>query len=234
MREFITGTGIVMEMWKEDAYRPFACAERINIAQESEVLESSTADSGAWVKYKSANRNKWRGNLSGVMVMDDEFDVLWFFQDMMLESVRGTLQDVRITFTDSKDHVKQVTGQIWIVNENIDGDSTQDDFGRWSMEFIGNGPIDLSGIVTPPTIFERMRLEWITTGAEPNAVQSNALIGLAKEQILEVSREGDDKFQVIDVGVPNVKQVRLDAVNGKLIFSIDFDPNEFVWCLLNV
>lgn len=230
MRDFVYADDVIVEAYKVDGYYPFACVEHVAISMRSLLYPSSVPDSGAWEDYKYSGKNGWDVQLDGVFVLEDMVETLWFAWETLLLQLRTTGMDLRFRWTDKKGVEKHATGKALIPESGING--TSGDFGRWSLKLQGTGPLDVNGIVTPPVNPRRMRLEWIATGAEPNKVQNNALIGKTKAQVTHVSWEGNDVFQVIDEGNPTAKQVRLDNAEGSLRFANDFEADDYIWAIV--
>lgn len=230
MRDFVYGDDVIVKAYKVDNYYPFACVEEMALTMKSALLPSSVPDSGAWEDFKYSGKNGWDVTLSGVLVLQDEVDTLWFGWEMLLLALRTTGLDLYFEWKDRNGVLKYAAGHALIPESGTIARSN--DFGRWNLRLQGTGPLDVNGVITPPIQSDVERINWIVSGAEPNKVQNNNLIGRTKEQILHVSREGDDKYIVIDAGNPTAKQVRLDNVEGSLRFAIDFEVNEQVWALI--
>ena len=233
MRPFVIGNNVIIEAWKVDGYYPFACAEEVTIRMKTELLETTTADSGAWEYWVSSGKNGWSASLKGVLVLSDPGNSLWYALETFLLSVRGHSLQLRIRFTDSNNLERYALGEVFIPDSEIS--ATVDDFARFIEQFQGTGPLDLSQTIVPPegNNMKTKRLFWITTGAEPNKVQHNDLIGIDPDDLVLVSRESDDKLDIIDAGEPTVKQVRLDVGEGSLRWLNDFEPYEQIVALLN-
>lgn len=233
MRPFVYGKDVKIEAWKVDGYYPFACAEEVTIRMRTELAETTTADSGAWEYFVATGRNGWTASLKGVLVLNDPDDDLWYALETFLLSVRGEALQIRIRFIDKNDVERYALGEVFIPDSEISG--SMDDFARYVEQFQGSGPLDLSETITPPdgNNMKTKRLFWITTGAEPNEVQHNDLIGIALEDVTLVSRESDDKLEIIDSGTPTAVQVRLDNNAGTLRWLNDFNANEQIVALIN-
>jgi hypothetical protein len=210
-----------------DGYYPFACVEKLSLRMRSILLPSSVPDSGAWDDYKYSGKNGWTASLGGVLVLTDNTGAsLWYAWETLLLQLRTTGLDLKFDWTDKNGFNKHAAGHALIPESGIDGVSG--DFGRWDLQLQGTGALDVNGIITPPIVHTVKKLEWITTGAEPNVVQHNSLIGLNATQIYEVSWEGDDKFKVITAGVPTHKEVLLNSAAGTLTFLNNFEAYDYV------
>lgn len=231
MRDFVYGKDVVIMAWKVNDYYPFACAEEVFLEMNSELISSTTGDSGAWDYYEYSGRNNWNASLKGTTVLQDAIDDLWFSWEMFLLSVRSQTMDLKFLFTDNQGNQKYATGKGLIPNSTISG--VAEDFSDYTVKFQGSGPLDMNGFLLLPNGKKVMRIEWITTGGEPNKVQDNRLIGKTKADILLVTNEDRVKFFVIEAGNPNDDQVRLDNTEGSLRFSIDFGVGNHIICLLN-
>lgn len=228
MRDFVYGDDVLVEAFKDGDYYPFACVEKVKVRMKSEQVETTVPDSGAWKDILPTGRNEWDVTMSGVTVLRDLVDILWFSWETLLYQLRMEGLQLRINFKDRNGFEKFVVGKAYIEESQIDG--TSGDFSRWDLQMNGSGPLDVEGITEPVQNPNVTRIEWIATGAEPNEVQDNRLIGLAKANILLVSLEGDDKFFVITAGLPTDRQVLLDNAAGKLKFKNNFEPGFYIWC----
>ncbi|MEQ1678524.1 MAG: hypothetical protein ABL876_17645, partial [Chitinophagaceae bacterium] len=229
----VYGKDVIIEAWKVDGYYPFACAEEVTIRMRTELAETSSADSGAWEYYIPTGRNGWTASLRGVLVLNDPDDDLWYALETFLLSVRGESLQIRMRFIDKNGEERYALGEVYIPEGEISG--SMEDFARYVEQFQGSGPLDLSQTITPPDgeNMKTKRLFWITNGAEPNEVQHNDLIGIALEDVTLVSRESDDKLEIIDSGSPTARQVRLDNNAGLLRWLNHFEANEQIVALIN-
>lgn len=231
MRDFVYGRDVVILAWKGDDYYPFACAEQVAIEMRSELIESTTGDSGAWEYWEYTGRNSWSARLKGTTVLQDSIDTLWFSWELFLLSVRSQKLDLKIMFTDKEGNEKYATGEGLIPVSSISGDA--DELSDYDLEIKGSGALDMNGLLITPTGTTVKRILWITTGSEPNKVQNNALIGIDKSQIMLVTNEDQVKFEVIDSGTPTDRQCLLDNTLGELEFAIDFPAGAHIICLYN-
>lgn len=85
------------------------------------------------------------------------------------------------------------------------------------------------GVIIPPINNLYFRIDF-DTSAGGVYVQDDRLKGKTIAHIMQVSREGDDKFQPIGSGIPTAKQVKLDATAGTLQFLNTILPDEVIWC----
>jgi hypothetical protein len=228
MRQFVYGDDVILKAFRVDGYYPFACVEKVQVRVYSELMNVTTQGDGAWEYFKPSGRNRWDASLSGVTVLRDLVDTLWYGWETFLKQIRTQGLNVLFEITDPGGFVKSFYGFVYIPESEING--TSGDFSRFSVNLQGSGPIDPNGIIQPITEPDVERLEWIATGAEPNIVQHNKLIGITKDQVQMVSFEGDDKYFVIVAGEPNGKQVRLDNAAGTLRFAVDFENGDQIWC----
>lgn len=230
MRDFVYGKDVIIEAWKDNNYYPFACAEEVSIKVTSELLPTNTPDTGVWDYYKPSGKNGWSMTMTGVTVLTDPASTLWYAWETLKYQLRTTGLDIKIRFIDRNGFEMTAIGHVKIPESEIGGRA--DDFSRFAVQFQGSGPLDINGLSIPTINPNVKRIDWITTGAEPNKVQDNFLIGRSASEIMQVSLEGDDKFQVIASGEPTHKQVRLDSGEGSLRFAIDFDPEWFIYAIV--
>jgi predicted secreted protein len=236
MRKFVYGKDVVILAKKNGSpdYYPFACAESVKLKMETELVNTSTVDTGAWETSAPSGRNSWSAILSGVLVLKDEIDNLWFGWEMFLLQVRSEGLDLKFVMTDVEGNEKFATGAVWVPSSEISGDA--EEFANYMVNLQGNGQLDMSGILDViPEDMGDIRIEWIATEGQ-TVYQDNRLIGLINEtgqngrkDVSEVSWEGDDKFFVITEGEPSDRQVKLDNVNGTLRFKNAAAEGDYVW-----
>lgn len=232
MRDFVYGDDVIVKAYKDTDYYPFACVEEMTITKRAAILPSSVPDSGAWEDYKYSGKGGWEVSLNGVLVLKDDINTLWFSLDTFLLQAQTTGLDLKFEWTDKNGFLQYATGRALIPESGNNIKSA--DFARWNLRLQGTGPLDMNGILIAPVNPKYMRPEWIATGAEPNIVQDNRLIGVTKDQIGIVSWEGNDVFKVIDAGNPTEKQVRLDNAAGTLRFKNNLEPGDFIWCRIDL
>jgi hypothetical protein len=190
--------------------------------------DTSTPDSGRYVTRAPVNKAEWGIDFTGVTVLKDDVDTLWFGWEFMLEIVRSQGVNVQVIFTDKNGFTKNLTGHVFLPSTSIEG--TAGDVAKDTISFLGNGAVNFDSLITP-NVPPRMRLEWIASDGQTD-FQNNSLIGKTIANIEHVSREGDDKYQPVTIA-PTERQVQLDAVNGKLIFKIAADAGEYIFALVS-
>lgn len=87
------------------------------------------------------------------------------------------------------------------------------------------------GIIVPPINPVAFRIDF-NTAVAGNSVQDDRLKGKTVAHILEVSWEGDDKFEPIAIGDPTADQVKLDHVAGTLTFLNDYVAGDAIWAMV--
>lgn len=226
-RVIVDGKKVILEVWKVDAYYPVACAVSVSFWATEEYDITSTPDSGRYRTRRPINDGDWGVDFTGVTVLQDAVDTLWFSWEFLLELVRSQGVNIRVKFIDRNGNEKSITGHVYIQRVQIDGMAGQP--AGDTLSFIGDGPINLNSLITP-NVPRVTRLEWIAATAQ-FSFQNNQLIGKSIADIKHVSREGDDKYKVV-AGAPTARQVQLDAVGGNLVFLIEADDGEYVYALI--
>jgi hypothetical protein len=216
---------VVLEAFKDDGYYRWACAFSVRVTVNSEIDFTTTPKSGGWRTKKPSGLNDWFIEFQSLTVLQDAVNTFWFGWQTMLESIRNNGMNIRLTFTDIAGQTKYWTGFVYIPQTIMGGDTG--DFSTDQIKFEGSGSFDPTGalITNSDSV---IRVDWITTGIEPNVLQSNSLIG---KTIKHVSFEGDDRFKPITVGVPNANQVLFNSGAGTLTFPFNFDPNQVAYAL---
>jgi hypothetical protein len=222
--------------WKTDAYYPFACAERGRLLVGSEMLDTTTPSSGSWKTSMPAGVNEWEIEIGMVTVLRDLVNTFWFSWESILESVRKNRIQLKWKMTDRAGYEKYAVGYAWITETEIEYQMAAGLSGS-TIKFLGDSYLDLSSLITPINK-KVIRIPWTTTGTENCELQDNRLIGVTKEQVVHVSLEGDDKWDIIDTGTPvEGRQVKLDNAIGKLIWTItagQFDANLYAYAIVDI
>ena len=225
-RVIVDGKKVILKVWKVDAYYPVACAVSVAFWATEEHDITSTPDSGPYRTRKPVNDGDWGVDFSGVTVLQDAVDTLWFSWEFLLELVRRQGVQIQVLFIDRNGNSKSITGHVYIPRVQIEGSAGE--VAKDTITFLGDGNIDFDSLITPnmPVI---KRVEWFATAGQTD-FQDNDLIGRSITQIKQVSREGDDKYKPVAVA-PTARQVQLDGAGGSLIFSIAADAGEYIYVL---
>lgn len=88
--------------------------------------------------------------------------------------------------------------------------------------------LDTGGVIVPPVGTYLFRIDF-DTFIDTTKVYDARLIGKTIAHIVQVSREGDDKYKVIGTGIVGAKEVKLDATEGTLQFLTTILPDESIW-----
>lgn len=227
MRDHVWGMNMIFKAWKDDDFYPFACAEEGEIVMDSELLPATTATSGAWEEVRPSGRNSWNMSLSGVLVLEDQVDVMWYSWELFVEAIRKNGLDMEIEYEDIKGNTKTQRGKVYIPQTS--NSFRADDFARWMAKLQGSGPLDPTGLLPTPSNTKVVRIDWTVSTPDTYSVQDNRLIGILVNQLTEVSWEGDDKFQIITSGTPTAKQVLLNNITGTLTFLNVLNAGDYIW-----
>lgn len=226
-RVIVDGKKVKLEVWKVDAYYPVACTVSVSFWATEEYDITSTPDSGRYRTRKPINDGDWGVDFTGVTVLQDAVDTLWYSWEFLLELVRSQGVNIRVKFIDRNGNTKSITGHVYIPRVQIEGIAGQ--AAGDTITFLGDGLLNLDSLITP-NVPRVTRLEWFAAGAQVS-FQDNQLIGKSIADIKHVSREGDDKYKVV-AGAPTARQVQLDAVGGNLVFLLEADDGEYVYALI--
>jgi hypothetical protein len=230
-------SGVQLLAWKTDGYYPFACADACVINVQNEMLTTTTPSSGTWRTRMPSGISDWNVNISMVTVLRDLVNTFWFSWETILESVRKNQVQLKFKLTDTSGYEKYAVGYAWIELTSISMNMTEP-FSTSTVNFLSNGALDLSSLITPnnPRVITP-RPQWITTGAENGILTDARLIGKTKNDIQQLSGEGDDKWKIIDTGVPvEGREAKFDTTTGSFIFTLSsgqFDANLFFYAIVN-
>jgi hypothetical protein len=231
MRDFVYGKDVVISAFKGDDYYPFACAEEVRINVKTELLPASAPGSGLWEEVRPSGRNSWAASLTGVTVLKDDNDTLWFPWELFKAQIRSSGLQVKFDFIDKNGFTKYATGFVYIPNSEINGVVGDGEFSRFTVEFVGSGPLDVEGLIIDPTNDKEVKHKFFIATEGQNVFADNALIGLSGTDVLQVSREGDDKYSIITTGLPNDRQVLFNSGGGNITFEIPCIAGEYIHVL---
>lgn len=207
-----------------DEYRPFGCVQEVRLPIDTEMLETTTVDSGYWRTYQP-RINGWKISFGGVLLLRDLATSRYFALDLITEQVRLSGLFFKIIFTDDDGYSRNWTGFGFIPLAEIF--KTSGSLSKWSGEVLGSGPFVLDDPAADPVQIDPTEL-YLTTTPGAFAVVNAALIG---RNILHVEREGIGYTEV--AGTPVNREFKFTSASGTITFdsAIVFNPDEIVYVL---
>lgn len=230
----VNGKDCILTAWNpaRAAYEDIACGKSVDVTVNSEMGDATTADSGFWRTPKPTGLSDWSISMTGVLFLRDTVTNRLFIFDLITEQVRLEGLNIKVIYTDQSGFPLYFTGFVYIPSSVISGTAGQ--LAQWSVEFIGSGPLDLSGTLLTGAIPGEPFSDWWTTVPGEttisglSAIHSYSLIG---KTVLEVKREGIEHDLV--TGAPAGRQARFTSGTGVVEFdtTIPFNPNETVFVI---
>jgi predicted secreted protein len=216
MAYHVQGSGIIIEAVKDAAYRRFACAQAITLTVETDVLETSTPETGAWKTFKPVGQNSWRVSLQGILFLRDQSTTKNFALETITEQIRSDGYDIRLRFIDVEGYQNILSGSVYIPFTEITGGAINP-FGKFSTEWLGSGAFTLD-ISTEPINDDVFTYRYSGTGGE-TSVTDASLIGVTPL----LGFKGTDEYKVITSGTPGQQEIKHDASTGELSWLIELN-----------
>lgn len=224
----VEGQNVLIEFIKESEYVPYACAVSIDFYRDKETIETSTVDSAGESEFEYG-MGSWGATLNGVshIVPNGATGITVF--EMIQKQLNKDVADLRITFEDGEGNLKVLTGRALLPHIGISAGS--EGFSEDDVELKGTGVLTIDTELIDPVVntSEVQKIEYTATGGE-FTITDSALIGKAKSEILHVHRDSII-LEVIDVGTPTDRQVKIIAGTGTLSFLSELNTDEFVLIL---
>ncbi len=219
----LKGKQAVLSVLIDDVYRPIFCAISCYFRFDQEEVLKTTINSGKF-RERTTRLIDWEFGLSGLTKIDNtdgQAAFFWFIQ----ESVRGSVQNIRLVFTDDAGNEQTISGNCIIKQGQID--NLVSGFSTATISFPGTGPFSMGPVTgaAPTDLFKK----YLETTEGAHVVSHADLAGIV--EIFLVLRESG-AFDVV-TGVPVGTQVRYDSGvgTGSLTFDIlfPFEPGEIVY-----
>lgn len=230
----VNGKDSVMLVWSPTfaQYLTLACAKGVQVTVNSEMGSTTTADSGFWKTVKPSGLSDWSVSMTGVLFNRDTVENKIFIYDLVTEQARLNGISIKIVFTDQSGFARYFTGFVYIPTSTFGGDAGA--LGQWSAEFIGSGPLDLTGTLITGVIPGEPFSDYWTTTPGATSVSGTSVVNvysLVGKTILEVKREGIEHDIV--TGTPVGRQVKFTSGTGTLDFdtSLPFNAGETVFAI---
>lgn len=221
MSNYVHGMDVILEAYIIDGYKPFLCATDAIFELTTEIIPTTTADSGLF-RTKTSRLTDGRITLSGVTVVDGTTGATVF--NTTEEQVRQTGYDIRLTYTDKDGNEAFFTSHVLISSTIINGQATLYSDYQVILELDGAVGIDAGELAT--TANEVNKYTYIATGGE-TTISNAALIG---RTILSVDRSHSE-HEVITSGTPTDSQALYTSAAGQMDFSYAMYPGEYTLIL---
>lgn len=210
----IYGSDVLLEALQDGTYIPFACATALEFSYDSELIERAGVGLGSFKGFVSG-MGEWGLTLSSVTHVLPTTTMYTVF-DTLIESLRRSGLNIRLSFEDNDGNLKVITGHVLIPHTGIA--SPVDGFSEDTIEMKGDGSFAISTtLITPVPNNNDVQdpIDYTSISGGETSLTYPALIG---RTIIYFGVDGVDK-EVIAVGVPTDKQVKFDSSTGTLSFS---------------
>lgn len=230
----LRGSGALFYLVTDAGDIPVLCATDVVLRWSREVIGATTITSGT-AKEKRTRLFEWSVSVTGLTPIENDSSTIgWFY----LTQVSGTIQQLKIVYTDDNALQKVVSGNMIIPSGELTSPAT--DFCNASLEFMGTGVMDISDPESPPSPSGLTELaDWWHTvngnafidGASSGQQDGTMYTLQPTDTIVYVGVEGT-QFNIVP-GTPGNRECQLDLTNHKIIFQNTFDGTQTVQVLFN-
>lgn len=219
----LTGKQGVLSVLIDGVYRPVFCAMSCYFRYDQEEVLKTSVNSGKF-RERTTRLLDWEFGLNGLTKIDNTDGQASFFW-LIQESVRGSVQNVRLRFVDDDANEQTISGNVIVKAGQID--SAVGGFSSATQTFPGTGPFSIGAVggAAPTDLFKK----YLSTTEGANVVTDNDLAGLV--EIFLVLRE-DGSYDPT-TGTPVDRQYKYtdNISNGSIAFasSLPFNAGEIVY-----
>lgn len=216
MPDVVIGRKMVLEIWRNTEYKTVACLQEASLRVSTEMVVTTTADSGAWDFFKPRISN-WGIVCSGVYFIRNLADTNQYMAHEFINlQARQDGLDIRLKWTDEGGQIRYFIGFVYIPETVINKISTG--LTKWNVEFIGSGGYTENPLYTPDAIpGEAQDPLYLAVVAGESTVSDPLLIN-ASVVILRVARSGITHTEV--ASTPGNMEFSFNSGTG----TISFDP----------
>jgi hypothetical protein len=228
MSSVVFGRDMVFEAKIDDVYTPVGCAVSGSFQFTNELIAKTDVNAGLFRKRR-VRISDCSLSVQGLTTLENNAtaSVMYF----LLEAVRRTDQDLRITFTDEDGLQKQIQGLFLMESAQLNGEVAG--FSEFDMEFQGNGGFTISDMVdeSGEGLPGEVNWDWWEGVEGENTISGPGNYGrsFSGDDILLVDREG---VQYDEVAIGPVG--RQYSTNGTILSfdpDLPFNPGERVFVL---
>jgi len=228
----VLGTSVVIEMLIVDTYWPILCGTDCTFNRSAVMIPITTAGSGSSTEVM-AGKESWKMGVTGLTKIVND-TVLTFFY-MLQTSTRRQRQSIRITYTDDQAQSKQITGDAYIGEMNING--PHNEYSSSFIEFIGTGDFTV-GTTEPPDeptfivyadYWDCVAAQNYISGLSTGETDGNQYTLAATDEILDVVLENQTLYAT--TGTPGVGQYKFDTGLLRLVNGLTFDGGERMYVM---
>ena len=229
----VKGKDVVIEMRNDDlTYTPILCGEDCSFSRTPEFIPVTSTDSGLFREFM-VRREEWSMSVNGLTKIENDTTLTFFY--LLQTSVRRQLKTVRITFTDEDGDDKQIEGQIYIGQMDING--PEGDFAKASIEFKGSGAFTVSSVNNPVSYnFDIISDYWQTTNGQDyvDGVSASLLITLqTTDEVIGAFLEGTEYDLVGSTPSAMARECQfLTSPSARVLFPVTFDGTQRVFLIL--
>lgn len=220
----VHGKNTVLEVFSVDTWYPVLCGTDLSFTSTMEMVES-TGPNSVLFRERKARLQDWNASVSGLTTLENGTSVSFFY--MLQQSVRRTLQQIRLSFQDDEGSYKRITGNALIETMGISGPYS--DFSNATISFLGSGAYEIDAISAPSTPIEYA--DYWTTVAGNSYINGTSAVhtyDLTGKTVLLVFRSGVEHTLVTTT--PSGRQCKFTSGTGRIDFdtSIPFESGETV------
>jgi predicted secreted protein len=186
----VHGSFGTLELWITDAWFAVLCGVDFTLQVNQETIYKTGPTSGTW-RERVSRLSEWSASVTGLTMVENSATVVTFFYALQ-DAVRLKKQLIRLTYKDIDGNGKQITGDAYVVSNEINGPVTE--FSTATILLEGTGLLNI-GAITPPTPITITTYSdyWVTVNGQDYISGASAIYGFtlgATDTILEVDIEG--------------------------------------------
>jgi len=232
MSDPVHGRNVVIEMRNDDlSFTPILCGEDCSFSRSPEFIPVTSTGSGLFREYM-IRREEWSMSVNGLTKINNGATLSFFY--MLQTSVRRVLKYFRITFTDDVGDNKQIEGNAYIGQMDINGPIS--DFAKASIELKGSGAFTVTTVTNPvPVEYEIISDYWQTVNGQNyvNGTSESVLITLQNtDEVLAAFLEGIEYDLVGSTPSAMSRECYFSTSPLRVIFPITFDGSQRVFLIL--
>lgn len=235
----IKSNNVIIELKISGVFYPVFCGKTMEFSQNQETIEVTSINSVTGREYLPGMTTGTL-NISGVSIIDNS-DGRVSLPYLMTESIRRTVQEMRIRLIDDDANTLQISFSALITSNNLS--RAVGTYSGSSVSLIVTGGVSV-GPVDPPAPIEvdvysdywvpsngNNYIDGDSSGTSPSAIANGGPFALgATDTILEVDVEGTE-FDVITTGTPVNRECKFNTSTFVISFPVDliFDGTQRVF-----
>lgn len=219
----VDGKNVVVLVYYESAWVPYACGRSCSFNPVTEFLETSVSGSGYWKTYLPTF-NGATGSIEGLINLEKDNHLS--IADLRAMQYAQTRLLIRFEREDRDGNV--YTDEFYCYISSSTDTGSFDNVATFSVDFLVDGEVIQVFTPSPILIAGRViRYEYTAAGGETFFDASD----LINVEILDVNRDGIGYSPIITTGTPIAKEAKYTGGSGRITFPSALEPDEEVFVL---